>query len=726
MTPSLSIPLLLTILLMPLCAAAIVGIGATAAGGNRLSQRMAHRITIVAVGITFALSAWVLWQTIQGARFNQTVYEWMRIGNLRMEIGFMIDGMTALMMCVVTFVSFMVHIYSTGYMHGDAGYSRFFAYISLFTFAMLLLVMGNNLLQLFIGWEGVGVASYLLIGFWFDRPPAIFANKKAFVVNRVADLGFILGIGLVVAHTGTLNYQEIFTHLDALTSSTLPGTTWAVITVACILLFVGAMGKSAQFPLHVWLPDSMHGPTPSSALIHAATMVTAGIFMVSRLSPLFELSDIALNFILTIGAASAFLMGLMGLIQYDIKRVVAYSTLSQLGYMVMGLGASAYSVSVFHLFTHAFFKALLFLAAGSVIMGMHHNQDMRYMGGLRKYMPITHWTSLAGTLALIGMPLFSGFYSKDGIIEALHFSQQPMAKVAYWSALCSVFVTAFYSMRVYFVVFWGNERYDQNPDAHHDDHHGEANEHGDDKPHESPWVVTVPLILLAIPSICIGLLTMDALLFGDFLADAIHINHTKHTALKDFQDIFTGVFGMAAHGLVTPPFWFMAAGIVSAAVLYLGKNNWAEKIRNKLAPFVHVLDQKYYLDWFYDIFIGHGVLRIGRVLWQYLDMVWMWIIDQGSTRFLRGIGGSIQKIGERFLLWLVDSVLAGGARVLGQKLYSHGDQGIIEAKFVNASWKTIAAAAARIRRVQTGYLYHYALVMILGLLVLMTWFVWVQ
>lgn len=724
MTPSLSLPLLLTILLIPMFAAAIVGIGATAVGGNVLNQRMAHRITIAAVGITFILSAWVLWQVIQGARFNQTVYEWMRIGDLRMEIGFMIDGMTALMMCVVTFVSLMVHVYSTGYMHGDAGYSRFFAYISLFTFAMLLLVMSNNLLQLFIGWEGVGVASYLLIGFWFDRHPAIFANKKAFLVNRVADLGFILGIGLVVAHTGTLNYQEIFERLDMLTNSTLPGTTWAIVTVACIFLFVGAMGKSAQFPLHVWLPDSMHGPTPSSALIHAATMVTAGIFMVSRLSPMFELSDVALNVILTIGAASAFFMGLMGLIQYDIKRVVAYSTLSQLGYMVMGLGASAYSVSVFHLFTHAFFKALLFLAAGSVIMGMHHNQDMRYMGGLRKYMPVTHWTSLAGTLALIGMPLFSGFYSKDGIIEALHFSQQPMAKVAYWAALISVFVTAFYSMRVYFVVFWGNERYDQNPDAHHhDDHHSE---HNDGKPHESPWVVTVPLILLAIPSVFIGMLTMDALLFGDFLADAIHINHAKHTALQDFQAIFTGVFGMAAHGLVTPPFWFMVAGIVSAAVLYLGKNNWAEKIRHTLAPLVQVLEQKYYLDWFYDIFIGQGVGRVGRALWQRLDMVWMWCIDQGSTRVLRCLGDAIRIAGERFLLWLADGLLAGGSRVLGQKLYTHGDQGIIEAKFVNASWKGIAAAAALIRRIQTGYLYHYALVMILGLLAFITWFVWVQ
>ena len=406
MASTLSLSLLLAVVLIPLIAAIVTGVFGTAAGGKLLGHRAVHVITIAGVAISFALSVWVLMLVAQGARFNQTVYEWMCAGNLRMEIGFMIDGITALMMCVVTFVSLMVHLYSTGYMHGDAGYGRFFAYLSLFTFAMLMLVMSNNLLQLFIGWEGVGVASYLLIGFWFDQPGAVAANKKAFLINRVADLGFILGIGLVVAYTGTLNYTEIFLRLDALTAASMPGLGWSVVTVAAVCLFIGAMGKSAQFPLHVWLPDSMYGPTPSSALIHAATMVTAGIFMVSRMSPLFELSDVALNIILTVGAATAFLTGLMGLIQYDIKRVVAYSTLSQLGYMIMGLGASAYPFSLFHLFTHAFFKALLFLAAGSVIMAMHHNQDMRYMGGLRKYMPITHWASLAGTLALIGMPLF--------------------------------------------------------------------------------------------------------------------------------------------------------------------------------------------------------------------------------------------------------------------------------------------------------------------------------
>ncbi len=473
--------------------------------------------------VAFILSAMTLKSVaIDGARFNETIYEWMVVGGLKMEVGFLVDGLTAMMMCVVTFVSLMVHIYTIGYMEEDEGYNRFFAYISLFTFSMLMLVMSNNLLQLFFGWEAVGLVSYLLIGFWYNKPTAIFANLKAFLVNRVGDFGFILGIGLIAAYAGTLNYTEIFAKAGELAALKFPGTDWMLITVICICLFIGAMGKSAQFPLHVWLPDSMEGPTPISALIHAATMVTAGIFMVARMSPLFELSDTALSFVLVIGAITALFMGFLGIIQNDIKRVVAYSTLSQLGYMTVALGASAYSVAVFHLMTHAFFKALLFLAAGSVIMGVHHNQDIRWMGGLRKYMPITWITSLLGSLALIGTPLFSGFYSKDSIIEAVRHSTLPGAGFAYFAVMAGVFVTAFYSFRMYFLVFHGKERFDQVPAHEHDPaeepdpHHHQAEHH---KPHESPWVVTVPLVLLAIPSVVIGFLTIGPMLFGDFFKD---------------------------------------------------------------------------------------------------------------------------------------------------------------------------------------------------------------
>ncbi len=725
MTATLSLSVLLTIVLAPLSAAAIVGIFGTAAGGRLLGNKAAHGIASACVALACALSFWVLWQVLQGARFNQTVYEWMSLGKLRLEIGFMVDGMTAMMMCVVTFVSLMVHIYSTGYMHGDASYNRFFAYISLFTFAMLILVMSNNLFQLFVGWEGVGVASFLLIGFWFDQPGAIFANKKAFLLNRVADLGFILGIGLVYTYTGTLNYTEIFARLDAFSGAAMPIVGWSVVTMAAVCLFIGAMGKSAQVPLHVWLPDSMFGPTPSSALIHAATMVTAGIFMVSRMSPLFELSDVALNVILTVGATTAFFMGLMGLIQYDIKRVVAYSTLSQLGYMVMGLGASAYQVSLFHLFTHAFFKALLFLSAGSVIMAMHHNQDMRYMGGLRKYMPITHLASLAGTLALIGMPFFSGFYSKDGIILALHASPQPMAKFALLAALLSVVTTAFYSMRLYFLVFWGRERYDENPDAHH--HHGDHHDehHGDGKPHESPWMVTLPLVLLAIPSVAIGFFTMRPMVFGTFLQDAIHIDLVRHPAMQTLAQHFHGALGMTVHGLVTAPFWLMVLGVAAAAVLYLGRNQWAARLRQIFAPLVRVLENKYYLDWFYADVVAYNACRLGKVLWLYVDNVWMWFLDQGITRTLRHMGEALGDLVERLFVWLVDDLLTGITRFVGALFWKGGDEGVIEGRFVNTSWKAVGEMAARVRRIQTGYLYHYALFMIVGLLALLTWVVWI-
>jgi NADH-quinone oxidoreductase subunit L len=665
--------MLLAVPLAPLVGAAAAGILGTKFGGNWIGRRWSHSLTILGVLVSFILSAITLKRVaLDGAYFDQTIYEWMVVGGLKMEIGFLVDGLTAMMMCVVTFVSLMVHIYTIGYMEDDAGYNRFFAYISLFTFSMLMLVMSNNLLQLFFGWEAVGLVSYLLIGFWFNKPTAIFANMKAFLVNRVGDFGFILGIGLLVAYTGTLNYNEIFDKAPALAAIEFPwyvfGQEAMLVTVIGICLFIGAMGKSAQFPLHVWLPDSMEGPTPISALIHAATMVTAGIFMVARMSPLYELSDAALNFILVIGAITAFFMGLLGIIQNDIKRVVAYSTLSQLGYMTVALGASAYSVAVFHLMTHAFFKALLFLAAGSVIIGMHHNQDIRYMGGLRKYMPITWITFLLGTLALVGTPLFSGFYSKDAIIEAVHFSHLPASGIAYAAVLAGVFVTSFYSFRLYFLVFHGPQRYDQNPDAHHG-HHGDHDD-GDGKPHESPWVVTAPLLLLAVPSVVIGYLTIEPMLFGDFLSASIEVHADKHPAMAKFAETFHGPLAMALHAFSTPPLYLAVAGAVTAWYLYLVRPELPARIATALRPLVVVLENKYYMD------------------------------------------------------WINEHIIARAARAIGVGLWKGGDRGVIETGIVNLSWKVVGAVAGLVRRVQTGYLYHYAFVMILGVLAFMTYFVW--
>ena len=670
MSSTLSASTLLAVPLAPLVGSLLAGVFGTKFGGNWIGRRLAHTSTILGVAIAFILSALTFKEVaFNDARFNETIYEWMVVGGLKMEIGFMVDGLTAMMMCVVTFVSLMVHIYTIGYMEEDEGYNRFFSYISLFTFSMLMLVMSNNLLQLFFGWEAVGLVSYLLIGFWYNKPTAIFANMKAFLVNRVGDFGFILGIGLIVAYTGTLNYTEIFAKADSLAGLTLPGSHWLLITVICICLFIGAMGKSAQFPLHVWLPDSMEGPTPISALIHAATMVTAGIFMVSRMSPLFELSDTALNFIMIIGAITALFMGFMGIIQNDIKRVVAYSTLSQLGYMTVALGASAYSVAVFHLMTHAFFKALLFLGAGSVIMGVHHNQDIRWMGGLRKYMPITWITSLLGSLALIGTPLFSGFYSKDSIIEAVHFSHLPAAGFAYFAVMAGVFITAFYSFRMYFLVFHGKERFDQNPDAHHHHHHDDHH-HDDDKPHESPWVVTVPLVLLAIPSVIIGYITVMPMLFGNFLGDAIHVNATLHPSMTELEHFIHGPLELALHALVSPAFWLAVSGVVVSWYMYLINPAVPAAFKRALQPLYTILENKYYLDWFNE------------------------------------------------------NVLAKGARGLGIGFWKGGDQGIIEGGVVNASWKLVGLVSKVARLFQTGYLYHYALVMIAGLVMFLTYFVW--
>ncbi|AVS84302.1 NADH-quinone oxidoreductase subunit L [Paracidovorax avenae] len=669
--------MLLAVPLAPLAGSALAGILGTAFGGNRIGRRASHTLTILGVFVAFVLSALTFKSVaLDGARFNETLYTWMVVGGLKMEVGFLIDTLTAMMMCVVTFVSLMVHIYTIGYMEEDDGYNRFFSYISLFTFSMLMLVMSNNLLQLFFGWEAVGLVSYLLIGFWFNKPTAIFANMKAFLVNRVGDFGFILGIGLIAAYTGTLNYGEIFAKSGELGTIGFPGTNWMLITVICICLFIGAMGKSAQFPLHVWLPDSMEGPTPISALIHAATMVTAGIFMVSRMSPLFELSDTALNFILVIGAITALFMGFLGMIQNDIKRVVAYSTLSQLGYMTVALGASAYSVAVFHLMTHAFFKALLFLGAGSVIMGMHHNQDIRWMGAVRKYMPITWITSLLGSLALIGMPLFSGFYSKDSIIEAVHASTLPAAGFAHFAVLAGVFVTAFYSFRMYFLVFHGKERYDQNPDAHHDDHHAHDDHghgHGHDaKPHESPWVVTVPLVLLAIPSVVIGFLAIQPMLFGDFFKDVIFVDAAKHPAMAELSEMFHGPVAMALHGLQAAPFWLALAGVALSYYMYMVNPALPAAIKRTCMPIYVLFENKYYLD------------------------------------------------------WINENIIARGARALGTGLWKGGDQALIDGAVVNGSWKVVGWVAGIVRWVQSGYIYHYALVMILGVFGLMTYFVWLN
>ena len=675
MSQTLSSSTLLAVPLLPLAGAVLAGVFGTVFGGNWIGRRLSHTLTISGVFLAFILSAMTLKSVaMDGARFNETLYTWMVVGGLKMEVGFLIDGLSAMMMCVVTFVSLMVHIYTIGYMEEDEGYNRFFGYISLFTFAMLMLVMSNNMLQLFFGWEAVGLVSYLLIGFYYNKPSATHANMKAFLVNRVGDFGFILGIGLIAAYAGTLNYGEAFAKGDELAKLTLPGTSWMLVTVVCICLFIGAMGKSAQFPLHVWLPDSMEGPTPISALIHAATMVTAGIFMVARMSPLFELSDTALSFIMVIGGITALFMGFLGIIQNDIKRVVAYSTLSQLGYMTVALGASAYSVAVFHLMTHAFFKALLFLAAGSVIMGMHHNQDIRWMGGVRKYMPITWITFLLGSLALIGTPLLSGFYSKDSIIEAVHESSLAGAGFAYFAVLAGVFITAFYSFRLYFLVFHGKERYDLNPDAHHDDHHGG---HGDkhdayQKPHESPWVVTVPLVLLAIPSVVIGFITIQPMLFGDFFKSVITVNLEKHPAMEELAKLFHGPVQMALHGLTAAPFWLALAGVVLAWYMYMRNPALPAAIKARCGPLYTLLDNKYYLDWFNE------------------------------------------------------NVLARGARVLGTGLWKFGDQKVIDGALVNGSWKLVGWVSGLVRRLQSGFIYHYAFGMILGVFALMTYFVWLN
>jgi len=660
--------LFLIIVLAPLLAALVAGLGM-----RFIPRAAAHWVTIAGVGISFLGSAWVLWQVLAGslADTNMTVYSWGLVDGVDFQVGFLVDHLTALMITVVTFVSLMVHVYTIGYMADDPGYKRFFSYISLFTFSMLMLVMANNFLQLFFGWEAVGLVSYLLIGFWYTRPTAIYANLKAFLVNRVGDFGFLLGIALILSYTGSLDYGTVFgktAQLAAQNIELFSGYAWSLPTVICLLLFVGAMGKSAQVPLHVWLPDSMEGPTPISALIHAATMVTAGIFMVARMSPLFELSDTALSVVMVIGATTAFFMGLVGIVNNDIKRVVAYSTLSQLGYMATALGASAYSAGIFHLMTHAFFKALLFLAAGSVIMAMHHEQDMRYMGGLRKYLPITYVTSVIGTLALIAFPGFSGYFSKDTIIEAVQASTRAGSTYAYWCVLLGAFVTSLYSFRLLFMTFHGKERFVVEKGGHGHDDHGHKPGHLAHAPHESPWVVTVPLILLAIPSVIIGWITAWPVLFSGWLSDAI-----KVTPADDVLGRMAEEFGSAGHKFLmcvdSPALYLMILGAVVAWFLYLKRPELPGKIASHVKWLYKLLANKFYFDELYVLVFSDGTRALGRLLWRV------------------------------------------------------GDVTIIDGGLVNGSAKTVEWFAGLLRRGQSGYLYHYAFAMIIGLCLLLGWLI---
>jgi len=667
----LSTTILLIIALAPLVGCVLAGFL-----GRFLGRAGSHTITILGVAVSCALSFYVLYQLTLGgaAEYNQNIYTWFQIGHFNASVGFMVDRLTAMMLVVVSFVSLLVHVYTIGYMADDDGYQRFFSYISLFTFSMFMLVMSNNFVQLFFGWEAVGLVSYLLIGFWYKRPTAIFANLKAFLVNRVGDFGFLLGIAAILYFLGTLDYTTAFGAAPTLVGKTLQitaNTHWDAATVICILLFIGAMGKSAQVPLHVWLPDSMEGPTPISALIHAATMVTAGIFMVARMSPLFELSEGALSFVLVIGATTALFTGLIGIVQNDIKRVIASSTLSQLGYMTVALGVSAYSGAVYHLMTHAFFKALLFLGAGSVIIAMHHEQDMRYMGGLRKYMPITWITMWIGSLALCGVPFFAGFYSKDSIIEAVGLSHRWGAGYAYFCVMAGALVTGLYTFRQMYLTFHGKERFtvlEHHEHVHHDEHHDDHGHHEpgvlDHAPTESPWVVTLPLILLAIPSLLIGYVTVGPMLFGNWFGGAIHVNEANNV-LAELGHEFEGSLGMALKGFAQLPFGLVALAFVITTYIYLFNPAMAGKIKSALKPLWTVLDRKYWVDNVYFAVFARGGVMLGRLFWK------------------------------------------------------AGDTAVIDDTMVNGSVSVIHRIAATVRRLQSGYLYHYAFAMILGLILLL-------
>ncbi len=666
----LSTSILLIIALAPLAGAVLAGFL-----GRRIGRVGSHTVTILGVGIACVLSFHVLYQLVWGgaANYNHDIYTWFQVGKFNASVGFMIDRLSAMMMVVVTFVSLMVHIYTIGYMADDDGYQRFFSYIALFTFSMLMLVMSNNFMQLFFGWEAVGLVSYLLIGFWFKRPTAIFANLKAFLVNRVGDFGFVLGIGAVLYFLGTLDYQTAFDHAPSLVGQTLhitQHTQWSAATVIGILLFIGAMGKSAQVPLHVWLPDSMEGPTPISALIHAATMVTAGIFMVARMSPIFELSSTALSFIMVIGATGALFTGMIGIVQNDIKRVIAYSTLSQLGYMTVALGVSAYAGAVYHLMTHAFFKALLFLGAGSVIIAMHHEQDMRHMGGLRKYMPITYITMWVGSLALCGVPFFSGYYSKDAIIEAAGESHRWGAHYAYFCVLFGALVTALYTFRQMHLTFHGKERFkvvESHGHDGHDDHHHEPGVLAH-PPKESPWVVTLPLVMLAIPSLLIGYFTVGPMLYGTWFGKAIHVQEA-HNVLAEMGTHFHGAFRLGLEGFAGWPFVMVVLGFAITTYVYIFNPSMAERIKRAFKPLYVALDRKFWFDEVYQAVFARGGVKLGRAFWK-----------AGDTA-------------------VIDGAIDGSANL-------------------------VQRIANGVRRLQSGYLYHYAFAMILGLILLLGGFWW--
>ena len=667
----LSTSILLTIALAPLVGCVLAGFL-----GKFLGRAGSHSVTILGVAVSCALSFYVLYQLTLGgaAEYNQNIYTWFQIGPFNASVGFMVDRLTAMMLVVVSFVSLLVHVYTIGYMADDDGYTRFFSYISLFTFSMFMLVMSNNFMQLFFGWEAVGLVSYLLIGFWYKRPTAIFANLKAFLVNRVGDFGFLLGIAAVLYFLGTLDYATAFNGASGLAGQHLQitaNTQWDAATVICILLFVGAMGKSAQVPLHVWLPDSMEGPTPISALIHAATMVTAGIFMVARMSPLFEMSSTALSFVLVIGATTALFTGLIGIVQNDIKRVIAYSTLSQLGYMTVALGVSMYSGAVFHLMTHAFFKALLFLGAGSVIIAMHHEQDMRYMGGLRKYMPITWITMWAGSIALVAVPFTSGFYSKDAIIEAVGESHRWGAHYAYFCVMAGVLVTGLYTFRQMYLTFHGKERFTVVANHGHGHHVEHMDDHGHHEqgvmhelPKESPWVVTVPLVLLAIPSLLVGYVTVGPMLFGNWFGNAIHVEEANNV-LAEMGQHFHGAMAMALHGFTQLPFLLVLTAFAISTYIYLFNPAVTDKLKSALRPFYQMLNHKYWFDAVYYVVFARGGVALGRGFWK------------------------------------------------------AGDTAVIDDAMVNGSVSLVHRVAATMRRLQSGYLYHYAFAMILGLILLL-------
>lgn len=645
-------------ILAPLLGAIISGLA-----GKRIGNRASHTVAILGLSISFAAALYIFAQTIfyKAPVYNGDLYLWGDSGKFSFHVGLLVDRLTAIMAITVTFVSLLVHIYSIGYMRGDPAYHRFFAYMSLFTFFMLVLVMANNFLVLFFGWEGVGLVSYLLIGFWFEKESAAKGSMKAFIVNRVGDFGFILGIAVVLAYFGTLDYVQVFQQVPSLAGETIAisGTEFSVITVMTLLLFLGAMGKSAQIPLHIWLPESMEGPTPISALIHAATMVTAGVYMVARLSPLFEFSEVALSVVLIFGATGALFLGMLALVENDIKRVIAYSTMSQLGYMMAANGASAFSASIFHLMTHACFKALLFLAAGSVIVALHHQQDIRKMGGLRKYLPITYITFLVGALALAALPPFAGFYSKDAIIEVVKQANIPGASYAYWCLLIGAFVTSLYTFRVFFMTFHGEERMES-----HGHHQGEQEEI-----QESEYFILLPLVLLAIPSIFLGFAMATPMLYSvqfSLLGESIYVA-PEFDFMTPLLAHYDGPAHMALTAFMHAPFWLSISGIFVAWLCYIKYPHWPASVKKYSEIFYCILRSKYGFDTFNDFF------------------------------FVRGVRG------------------------LSQIFYNIGDVKILDSFMVNGIGRVVSRASVWARKLQSGYLYHYVFVMVLGLFAFLTW-----